>query len=95
MHVFCCYLNSYEYTNFLKDVVISNWNGFAKGMISHGMCKNPGMVVKIKFRYADSGEKFIKIFSSSTNVNSANRTNGTVMPWVSSTAGTSGSRRSC
>lgn len=49
-----------EYSNFLKEVVIYNWNGFAKGIISYGVCDAPGEIVKIKLKYADSSKQFFK-----------------------------------
>ncbi len=49
-----------EYTNFLKEVVVTNWNGFAKGLISYGICENPGSIIKIKFKYSDTSKRFYK-----------------------------------
>jgi len=50
-----------EYSNFLKEVVIYDWHGFHKGIISYGVCASPGEIVKIKLKYADSSKKFFKI----------------------------------
>jgi len=50
-----------EYSNFLKEVVVYNWNGFAKGIISYGICNSPGEIVKIKLKYKDSTKRFFKI----------------------------------
>lgn len=47
-----------EYTNFLKEVVIYDWHGFDKGIISYGICDSPGEIVKIKLKYEDSSKKF-------------------------------------
>ncbi len=49
-----------EYSNYLKEIVVTNWGGFAKGMISYGICDSPGKVVKMKFKYDDTSEKFYK-----------------------------------
>jgi hypothetical protein len=49
-----------EYSNFLKEVVIYNWNGFAKGIISYGICDSPGEIVRIKLKYKDSSKSFFK-----------------------------------
>ncbi len=49
-----------EYSNFLKDVVVTDWNGFAKGMISYGVCRDPGKIVKIRFKYMDTSKKFYR-----------------------------------
>ncbi|MEN8199786.1 MAG: hypothetical protein ABFR63_06890 [Thermodesulfobacteriota bacterium] len=47
-----------ESSNFLKEVVIYDWHGFKKGVISHGICDAPGKIVKIKLKYEDSSKKF-------------------------------------
>ncbi len=49
-----------EYSNFLKEVVIYNWNGFAKGIISYGICDSPGEIVKIKLKYKNNSKRFFK-----------------------------------
>lgn len=49
-----------EYSNFLKEVVVYNWNGFAKGIISYGICDSPGEIVKIKLKYKDPSKRFFK-----------------------------------
>ena len=49
-----------EYSNFLKEVVIYDWHGFDKGIISYGICDSPGEIVKIKLKYEDSSKKFFK-----------------------------------
>jgi hypothetical protein len=50
-----------EYSNSLKEVVIYDWHGFAKGIISYGVCANPGEIVKIKMKYEDSTKKYFQI----------------------------------
>ncbi|MCF8056527.1 MAG: hypothetical protein K9K37_07795 [Desulfocapsa sp.] len=47
-----------EYSNFLKEVVIYDWHGFDKGIISYGVCDSPGEIVRIKLKYKDSSKKF-------------------------------------
>jgi hypothetical protein len=49
-----------EYSNFLKEVVIYDWHGFDKGIISYGICDSPGEIVKIKLKYEDSSKKFFQ-----------------------------------
>ena len=49
-----------EYANALKDVVVYDWHGFDKGIISYGVCENPGEIVKIKLKYENSSKKFFK-----------------------------------
>ncbi|MEN8190713.1 MAG: hypothetical protein ABFS19_12780, partial [Thermodesulfobacteriota bacterium] len=33
-----------EYSNFLKDITVNDWNGFRKGIISYGICDSPGEI---------------------------------------------------
>ncbi len=49
-----------EYSNYLKEVVIYDWHGFDKGIISYGICDSPGKIVKIKLKYEDSTKKFFQ-----------------------------------
>lgn len=54
-----------EYSNYLKDVVVTNWHGFRKGLISYGVCDRPGTIVKLQMKYEDSSERFYKkLFST-------------------------------
>lgn len=50
--------NYIEYTNFLKEVVVTDWHGFRKGFISYGICAYPGEIVKIKMKYEDGSRDF-------------------------------------
>jgi len=47
-----------EYTNFLKEVVVTDWHGFRKGIISYGICAFPGKIVKIRMKYEDGSRVF-------------------------------------
>ncbi len=47
-----------EYSNYLKEVVVTDWHGFRKGVISYGICHSPGNIVKIRMKYEDSTKKF-------------------------------------
>jgi len=49
-----------EYSNFLKEVVIYDWHGFDKGILSYAICEKPGEIVKIKMKYSDSSKKYFK-----------------------------------
>ncbi len=49
-----------EYANALKEVVVYDWHGFDKGIISYGVCANPGEIVKIKLKYENSNKDFFK-----------------------------------
>ena len=50
-----------EYSNFLKEVVIYDWHGFDKGIISYGICDSPGEIVKIKLKYENPSKKYFKL----------------------------------
>lgn len=50
-----------ENSNFLKEVVIYDWHGFDKGIISYGVCASPGEIVKIKLKYEDPSKEYFKM----------------------------------
>lgn len=50
-----------EYSNFLKEVVVYDWHGFDKGIISYGVCAIPGEIIKIKMKYADASKRYFKV----------------------------------
>lgn len=47
-----------EASNYLREVVINDWYGFRKGIISYGTCAYPGQIVKIRMKYEDSRKRF-------------------------------------
>ena len=47
-------------SNFLKEMVVTDWHGFRKGIISYGVCKYPDTILKISLKYADSSEDFFE-----------------------------------
>ncbi len=47
-----------EYSNYLKEVVVTDWHGFRKGIISYGICAYPGEIVRISMKYEDSSKAF-------------------------------------
>lgn len=49
-----------EHSNYLKQVVVTDWHGFRKGIISYGVCDQPGMIVKVQLKYEDGSKKFFK-----------------------------------
>ncbi len=49
-----------EYSNYLKEVVVTDWHGFRKGIISYGICESPGTIIKIRMKYNESSKKFYK-----------------------------------
>jgi len=57
------YIDEYEvlrYYNFLKEVVVENIGDFRKGVIQYGVCDQPGKIVKIKLKYADTSQAFYR-----------------------------------
>lgn len=54
-------INSYPEiteTNFLTEVVVTDWHGFRKGIISYGNCINKDMIIKIDMKYEDKSKGF-------------------------------------
>lgn len=49
-----------RYTENIKEVEIKFTPGFKSGLISFGTCAQPGHIVRIKLKYADSSKKFYK-----------------------------------
>lgn len=47
-------------SNFLSDVVITDWHGFRKGVISYGTCRYNGQILKMDMKYEDSSREFYK-----------------------------------
>ena len=56
-----------EHSNFLKEVVIYDWHGFDKGIISYAICENPGEIVKIKLKYENPSKKYYKLLLKKFN----------------------------
>ena len=50
--------NDIEYSDFLREVVVNDWHGFRKGIISYGTCSQPGQIVSIRMKYEDSSKEF-------------------------------------
>lgn len=47
-------------SNFMKEMVVTDWHGFRKGVISYGMCLNEDIILKIDMKYEDKSKKFYK-----------------------------------
>lgn len=45
-------------TNFLKEVVLTDWHGFRKGTVSYGVCKYVDQILKIDMKYQDRSKGF-------------------------------------
>jgi len=40
-------------SNYLREVVVTDWHGFRKGIISYGECKYREQILKIDMKYED------------------------------------------
>ena len=47
-----------RYRDYLKEVEIKPLPGFKSGLITYGLCAQPGQVVRIKLKYLDSRREF-------------------------------------
>jgi hypothetical protein len=47
-------------TNFMKEVVVTDWHGFRKGVISYGACRYIDQILKIDMKYEDKSKTFYK-----------------------------------
>ena len=45
-------------SNFLKEVVVTDWHGFRNGVISYGSCRYDGQILKIDMKYEDKSKDF-------------------------------------
>ncbi|KJR99925.1 MAG: hypothetical protein VR65_14810 [Desulfobulbaceae bacterium BRH_c16a] len=45
-------------SNFMKEVVVTDWHGFRKGVISYGTCRHDGLILKMDMKYVDSSREF-------------------------------------
>lgn len=48
------------HTNFLKEMVVTEWHGFRKGVISSGICKYSNKILKIDLKYEDSSKEYFQ-----------------------------------
>lgn len=46
--------------NFLQDVVVTDWHGFRKGIISYGTCKYTDLILKMDMKYEDKSKEFFQ-----------------------------------
>jgi hypothetical protein len=47
-------------SNYLKEVVVTDWHGFRKGVISYGTCRYIDRILKIDMKYEDKSYAFYK-----------------------------------
>ena len=45
-------------SNFMKEMVVTNWHGFRKGVIGYGFCLNKNTILKIDMKYEDQSKEF-------------------------------------
>ena len=45
-------------SNFMKEMVVTDWHGFRNGVISYGICRNEGQILKIDMKYDDKSREF-------------------------------------
>jgi hypothetical protein len=43
-------------SNFMKEVVVTDWHGFRKGVISYGNCRYSNQILKIDMKYEDKSK---------------------------------------
>lgn len=46
--------------NFLKEVVVTDWHGFRKGVISYGTCRHIDLILKMDMKYEDKSKEFFQ-----------------------------------
>lgn len=47
-------------TNFLKEMVVTDWRGFRKGVISYGICKYSDKILRIQLKYQDPSRDYFQ-----------------------------------
>jgi hypothetical protein len=47
-----------RYAEYIREVETKASTGFRSGLIAYGACANPGMIVRIKLKYADDSRSF-------------------------------------
>lgn len=47
-------------SNFMKEVVITDWHGFRKGVVSYGACEHINQILKINLKYENKSKRFYK-----------------------------------
>lgn len=52
--------NLEKYSHYVKEVIVTDVEGFRKGFITYGTCENPGKIVRIKLKYEDRSYEFFE-----------------------------------
>lgn len=45
-------------SNYLKEMVVTDWHGFRNGVISYGSCRYQGQILKIDMKYEEKSKEF-------------------------------------
>jgi hypothetical protein len=45
-------------SNFMKEMVVTDWHGFRKGVIGYGVCLHKDTILKIDMKYEDKSKEF-------------------------------------
>lgn len=48
------------YENYLKEIILTDLDGFHKGFITYGTCQRPGEILRIKLKYRDRSNQFFE-----------------------------------
>ena len=49
-----------NHANYLNEVIVTKLDGFRKGFITYGTCRNPGTILRVKLKYNDRSFKFFQ-----------------------------------
>lgn len=49
-----------NHDNYLNEVIVTDLNGYRKGFITYGTCRNPGKILRVKLKYDDRSFKFFQ-----------------------------------
>ena len=49
-----------SYDNYLREVIVTNLEGYHKGFITYGTCENQGKILRIKLKYENRSSDFFK-----------------------------------
>jgi len=56
-------IDGYDFTthqNFVREVIVSDIDGFRKGFITYGTCDRPGEIIRIRLKYWDKSYDFFE-----------------------------------
>ncbi len=47
-------------SNYLKEILVTDWHGFRRGVVSYGTCRYKDEILKITMKYEDRSKKFYR-----------------------------------